>query len=296
MWTLCDSLSWTALGLVLSGASEEARSVSEEALELSRRLGHRGGEILAHRAWLATEALRDLDLAIWEQGVRRDIELCESINSPWSSQGYAWLGSVVQMRGRVEEARGYLDRALEIEPVSAFAGLARAYSVLNDAYTGDRDAYVAAIEQARPGLPGGPDEHPWGSKILAFNIAQGAAFLGLEDVAGEIHVYVLEAGKAIPLGFFDGALARRIAGMTATLLRRWDEAEEHFAVARQQAIDFKMSVEPHQVEHWYGKMLLDRGQPEDRDRAREMIGWALEWYRGVGMPLHAAMAEELLKS
>jgi hypothetical protein len=84
--------------------------------------------------------------------------------------------------------------------------------------------------------------------------------------------------------------------MTATLLRRWDEAEEHFVVARQQAIDFKMSVEPHQVEHWYGKMLLDRGHPDDRDRAREMIGWALEWYRGVGMPLHAAMAEELLKS
>ncbi|MGH2757971.1 MAG: hypothetical protein ACRDKJ_00235, partial [Actinomycetota bacterium] len=294
-WTVCDSLSWTALALVLGGSTDKARSVCTEALELSRRLGHRGGEILAHRAWLATEAIRDLDLGRWEQGVRRDIELCESINSPWSSQGYAWLGAVVQMQGRTDEALGYLETALEIEPVSAFSGLSRAYTVLNHAYAGNREAFVSAADAVRPSRPGGPEAQPWGSKILTFNIAQGSAFLELEQVAAEIHEHVIAAGNVIPLGFFDGALARRIAGMTATLLRRWDEAEAHFMAARQQAIDYKTSVEPHQVEHWYGKMLLDRGRPDDRERATEMVGSALEWYRAKSMPLHAAMAEELLK-
>jgi class 3 adenylate cyclase/tetratricopeptide (TPR) repeat protein len=294
LWTMCDSLSWTALALVLSGSTEKAQHVSKEAFDLSRRLGHVGGEILSHRALLASEQVRNIDLERWEQGVRRDIELCESINSPWVSQGHAWLGSVTQMRGRTDEALGHLERAVELEPQSAYSGLGRAYVLLNRAYARDEDAFRSAVDDARPGLPGGTEAMPWGSRVLALNVAQGSAFLGLADLAADIHEHVVGLMESLPLGFFDGALSRRVAGMTATLLGAWDEAEQHFAFARRLAAEFPSTIEPQQVEHWHGKMLLARGKPEDRDRGRAMVGGALEWYRGIGMPLHAAMAEELL--
>jgi hypothetical protein len=53
-------------------------------------------------------------------------------------------------------------------------------------------------------------------------------------------------------------------------------------------------LEQPQVLHWFGKALLDRGRPEDTDRAREMIEAALRDYRALGMPLHVRRAEQLL--
>ena len=53
-------------------------------------------------------------------------------------------------------------------------------------------------------------------------------------------------------------------------------------------------MERPQVLHWYGKMLLDRANPDDRERARTMLVDALDGYRQLGMPVHAAMTHSLL--
>ena len=41
-------------------------------------------------------------------------------------------------------------------------------------------------------------------------------------------------------------------------------------------------------------MLLDRGDPEDDARARELLGSAIGRYTEIGMPLHGAMAQAVL--
>jgi hypothetical protein len=51
---------------------------------------------------------------------------------------------------------------------------------------------------------------------------------------------------------------------------------------------------PH-VLHWYAKMLLDRGNADDHERAQTMLMEALDTYRTSGMPLHAAMVPALLR-
>lgn len=94
---------------------------------------------------------------------------------------------------------------------------------------------------------------------------------------------------------FDWALTERVAGMAAAAAGLWDEAESHFTEALAQAEKLPNVLDEPQVRHRYGKMLLDRGRTEDRDRAREMVSSALERYRRMGMPIHAAMAEELLR-
>ena len=78
-------------------------------------------------------------------------------------------------------------------------------------------------------------------------------------------------------------------------VRLWDQAQEHFETARRQSDEFPNRLERPQVLHWYGKMLLDRGDPADRERARTMLVEALDDYRQLGMPLHVALAQALLE-
>jgi hypothetical protein len=99
----------------------------------------------------------------------------------------------------------------------------------------------------------------------------------------------------MPMGdAFDLTLVQRIAGMAAAAAGLWDQADAHFETAGRQAHEFPNRVDAPRVQHWHAKMLLDRGDPDDRDRARAMLADALDGYRKLGMPLLAAMAEELL--
>ncbi len=41
-------------------------------------------------------------------------------------------------------------------------------------------------------------------------------------------------------------------------------------------------------------MLLDRNAAGDRDKARTMLGEAVEMYQRIGMPRHVQMAKEIL--
>jgi hypothetical protein len=52
-------------------------------------------------------------------------------------------------------------------------------------------------------------------------------------------------------------------------------------------------LERPQVLHWYGKMLLDRANADDHERARTMLVDALNEYRQLGMPVHTSATEAL---
>ena len=43
-------------------------------------------------------------------------------------------------------------------------------------------------------------------------------------------------------------------------------------------------------------MLLDRDGPGDREKARTLLGEAIELYRTIGMPKHVEIAEKMLHS
>jgi hypothetical protein len=124
--------------------------------------------------------------------------------------------------------------------------------------------------------------------------AQGCVLAGLPEEAAALYPLVAERVEQLPINVFDLALAQRVAGMAAAAGGLWDEAVAHFEIARRQADEIPVRLEQPQVSHWFGKMLLDRGRPEDRDRGREMIEAALEDYKAFGMPLHIARAEEML--
>ena len=49
-----------------------------------------------------------------------------------------------------------------------------------------------------------------------------------------------------------------------------------------------------EVRRWYARMLIDRDNPGDRPKARELLTEAVAMYRQIGMPRHLEMAEAML--
>ena len=83
------------------------------------------------------------------------------------------------------------------------------------------------------------------------------------------------------------------AGLVAAAARRWDEAERHFAIAREVAEQMSNRLELADLSRLHARMLLDRGGTGDHARAAEMLEDALAAYRGFGMPAYADEAERL---
>ena len=212
------------------------------------------------------------------------------------SQSNVWIAMALMQAGRLDEAREQFAEARATEPISAYGGLADSYSLLPYAYAGDRDGFLAALDVSAPRLPGGTATTPWGTLTLAWSAVQCAALLELPNVAAVVHDFVVKTTHNTPVGFFDGALSERLCGMSHALVGRWDDAESHFTEARRQAAAWSIELDRPKIDHWHGKMLIDRGRPEDIARGRPMLEAALDAYRSAGMPLLAAMVEKILAS
>jgi hypothetical protein len=123
---------------------------------------------------------------------------------------------------------------------------------------------------------------------------EACAAASLSELAATLYPLLAGHTQRLAIRPFDCALTQRIAGMAAACSGQWAAAEAHFIEAQSQAERFPNLLDEPHVRHWYGKMLLDRGAPEDRDRGRELLTAAIEGYRRIGVPVRARMAEELL--
>ena len=91
-------------------------------------------------------------------------------------------------------------------------------------------------------------------------------------------------------------LWQMLAGVAAASRQRWDAAQEHYETALTQAHDLPHKIAQPEVRRWYAQMLLDRNAAGDRDKARTLLGEAIDQYRTIAMPKHLAMAEGMLKN
>jgi hypothetical protein len=87
-------------------------------------------------------------------------------------------------------------------------------------------------------------------------------------------------------GGCEGALARHLGRLAATL-ERWEDAAGHFE--RALAIHTRMGARPllAHTRHEYGLAQLERGRPEDRERADGMLAEALTTAEELGMTVLA---------
>jgi uncharacterized protein (TIGR03086 family) len=109
-----------------------------------------------------------------------------------------------------------------------------------------------------------------------------------QAVTGTDDTSYLALGAVLDL--FQGRLVERVAGMAAAADGRWAAAEAHFVTALRQAEELPVRLEQAETRRFWARMLLDRAAPGDLDRARTVLGHAIEEYRRIGMPRHMDLA------
>ena len=92
----------------------------------------------------------------------------------------------------------------------------------------------------------------------------------------------------------DGRLIQTRAGIAAAAARRWEQAEHHYQAALQVAEALPSRIEQADLRRLYARMLLDRDQPGDRERAQSLLSKARDAYRNIGMPRYEALTSSLI--
>jgi uncharacterized protein len=139
------------------------------------------------------------------------------------------------------------------------------------------------------------EPNTYGSWAMPLLTIEGLSVLGEQAQAAALYPLVLEliATGAVCLAFIS-RFPQTIAGLAAAAAERWNDAEQHFQIALRQTRDFPHLVELAETRRFYGGMLIERGRPKDREKARALLKQASDTYKQVGMPRHTAIVENLL--
>jgi tetratricopeptide (TPR) repeat protein len=295
LWDLCS-----VQGFVINedgnlGSREQAVRLADKTLGIAKRLGHLGAEYLVLADRIRRAAMLG-DLPQVEALGPQIVDICERGGLPWRYVGHIYLGLAAHWRGNTEQAEAELRRAVELEPPGAFAGLCAAVLARHLAYHGRADEVMELLESSRSKLPSLDRVNSWGSWSCLLNFVEACYLCDLYDQAASMAPLVESALELLGRTFVTldgGRLVDTRAGLAAAAARRWEEAERHFSIAREVAEQMSNRLEMADICRLHARMLLDRGDTGDHQRAAEMLQEALSAYRTFGMPAYAAEAERL---
>ncbi|MGA9722099.1 MAG: hypothetical protein WBQ86_06585 [Candidatus Binatus sp.] len=126
-------------------------------------------------------------------------------------------------------------------------------------------------------------------------VIEGFTMLGERARAAELYPLACELISTGAVDLWPASrLTQTIAGIAAAAARQWGAAEDHFEIALRQAESFPHRLEEAEIRRFHAMMLIDRAAPGDREKARTMLGEALETYTRIGMPRHIDMTQTLM--
>jgi class 3 adenylate cyclase/tetratricopeptide (TPR) repeat protein len=296
LWDLCSVQAFVVYMDGAMGSREQADRLADKTMAIAERLGHLGAIFM-----LLSDSVRESashgDFATSESMGRRMIEVCERGGLPWLYLGHLYVGLSAHWRDDAEAADQELRRALELEPPSPYAGQTACNLARHLAHVGRFDEVRSLYESARSIFPTGEGTTGIGGWNCMLGFVEALYLSGLRDEAAALLPLV---EKALTLGpewlAFDGRLIRTRAGLAAAAAGRWEDAERWFDEALHRAQRTANELEVADVQRLHARVLLDRGRPEDADRADAMLGRACDTYRAFGMPGYVAEVETLLTS
>jgi tetratricopeptide (TPR) repeat protein len=296
LWDLCSVQAFVIYEDGALGSREQAVRLSDKTLGIADRLGHLGAAFM-----VLCDRIRDAvmlgDLPQVEALGPQILDIGVRGGLPWRYVGNIYLGLAAHWRGNAEGAEVELRRAVDLEPQAAFAGQSASLLARHLAYQGRADdvmeLFLATQSQSR--LPSLDRVNGIGAWNCMLGFVEALYLCGMHEQAAALSPLVegvLELGKRwITL---DGRLMETRAGLAAAAGRRWDEAERHFAIAREVAARMPNRLELTDLRRLHARILLDRGGTGDRALAVTMLEEALTAYRAFGMPAYAAETERLL--
>jgi class 3 adenylate cyclase/tetratricopeptide (TPR) repeat protein len=295
LWNLAETLTWLDVALAYQGRFSEADEVHRELAPLFDRLGHVGAASTAYRTRLVISAARDADLRKLEEILEQESKvLPETDSQGWVAHSHSLKGIVAFWRGDWAQARIAMEEGIRLGGALWVAAQHGCLLVLR-AYSGERDAVHAHLEQLESALPRAGRPILLGTRTLAIFAAEAVGIVGSADRARALYPLVVEALSAgSVMRRLDGRLIQTIAGVVATTAGHWEAADRHLKTALAQAEELPHLLERPHARHSYAWFLLKRGAVGDEDRAVELLREAIDGYLAIGMPRHASLARELL--
>ncbi len=282
--------------LLYLGRPDEALRIADELEPLARKIGQSlsVGFCLSTRAWIdfgKTPDLAKLEAAF--QRVRKSDR--EASFGHLDVLSDVQLGLVDFFRGNGTRALLHAQAARRREPGSCMEGFGVGTIFRHLTYTGDRDEALAILDEKRALLPRRGQPNTAGSWLMLALVIEGLVMLGEHSQAGQLYPLVCEligTGPVVLWPMF--RFTQTVAGIAAAAAREWETAEDHFQTALQQAESFPYRLEQAEIRRFRAMMLIDRGAPGDREKARRLLSDALGSYRRIGMPRHIEIAQSLL--
>ena len=282
------------VALLHLGRVEEAMKIAEQLEPLARKTGQFIFLAFCAITGALIEFGREPDLARLEAALKPASE--DRPSSIAVEISFETRRSLVDFfRGDWAGAMSHAQAAYRIEAGSGFAGYSVGLLFKLMSYAGDRKGALALLDETRGLLPhsGRPNEpHSW---VMLLLVIEGLVMLGEYSQAEQFYPLVQELIDAGAVELFRIThFSHTIAGLAAGAARLWEAAEDHFRIAMQQAESLPDSLEQVEIRRFHAMMLIDRGGPGDREKARSLLSAALASYERVGMPRHVEITRGLL--
>ncbi len=296
LWFLAEMLAVPfSCAAFCTGRLDDVVASGAEAVRLSDRSGHLGARIFGRSFPSLAEAVRTADLKVFEQRATELTELGRQTDFPYRAFTLRDLGLARVWRGEWAEAEAALREAVELEPRVGFMTCTMSSCLLDlHVLTGDAAA-AQQLMRHRDELSRAGSELTNGRWDLLQVVVRGLATLDLPHDAAPLHALIL---KGIDNGLVLSQrcdLWQTVAGVAAASAKIWDASQHHFETALRQAETLPHKIGAPEARRWYTKMLHDRNQAGDLDKARTLLGEALAMYEQIGMPRHVEMAKDALK-
>ena len=296
LWDLCSVQAFVVYqdGILISHGL--VASLGDKTLNIAERLGHHGAAFMVLSDRIRQAAVVG-DVPQVESLAPQIVDIATRGGLPWRYVGHIYLGLAAGWRGDNERAEAELRKAVDLEPLSAYAGQSIALLARQLASQGRADEVIELFRSAhaQSRWPRLDRVNSLGSWNCLFGFVEAFFLCHLHDQAAALFPLIRQA---LDLGTrrttFDGGLMETHAGLVAAAAHRWEEAERQFAIARQVAEQTHNLLELADLSRLHARMLLDRGGTGDQARVAEMLEEALAAYRVFGMPAYAAEVERLI--
>ena len=230
----------------------------------------------------------------YEAFARRGVEA-------WRAAGqYSWLahlyvGYALFWQGWWDEAIESFETSVQENTWDAWNGWSWGALLMAKASAGHADVPRLWSDQ-RAGLATHGEPALAGRRILAAVGVDALVLVGERGEAARLYLLIADiVSDGLVVGGAAGNLIENTAGIAAAAGEQWEVAEEHFETALRQAREMPDTIAEPEVRRCYARMLLDRDAAGDKDKARTLLGEAIEMYRTIGMPKHLEMAEGMLE-
>jgi tetratricopeptide (TPR) repeat protein len=283
--------------LLSLGRPEEAFRIADVLEPLAMKIGqaYSIALCLSTRTW--AEFGKEPDLTKLEAGLQEVSKSDAKVRFAfWEVLSEVQLSLLDFIRGDWAGALSHAQDASHRDPgVSSIRGFGEGTLFRQMAYAGDHAGALVILEKNRASLPVSGEQNFRGSWWMLALVVEGLVMLGERAQAGRLYPLVrelLDTGAVAlwPISRF----TQTIAGIAAAAARQWDAAEERFQMAMHQAEAFPQILEQAEIRRFHAMMLMDRAASGDRDKARTLLGEALESYAQIGMPRHVGMTSTLL--